>query len=187
MGQDKGLVSFLGKPLIKRVVQRITNIADEIIVTTNRPTEYAFLNLRLAPDIIPGRGALGGVYTALSSADNPIVIIIACDMPFINPALLSAQRDLLIAEQSDLVIPHTGDGMEPMHAVYNREACLPLVKTAIDEDKWRVDAWFDQAKVTLMLKERIQEFDPLFLSFSNVNSPEELHAAEKLAIRMNDV
>lgn len=184
MGQDKGLIPFLGKPLIERVVQRVKPIADEMIITTNKPQEYAFLNLPLYPDLIPGRGALGGLYTALSAANNPLVAVIACDMPFINPSLLKAQLDLLIRTQADVVIPHTSEGMEPFHAIYSRAACLPFIKNAVESGKWRADAWFSQVEVTLMHKEQIIEYDPQFLSFSNVNTLEELKAAEILAINL---
>jgi molybdopterin-guanine dinucleotide biosynthesis protein A len=57
MGEDKALKTFLGRPLIQRVVDRLTPIADEIIVTTNHPQDYGFLNLRLFSDIKPDRGA----------------------------------------------------------------------------------------------------------------------------------
>jgi molybdopterin-guanine dinucleotide biosynthesis protein A len=68
MGEDKALKPFLGRPLIQRVIERLAPIADEIIVTTNRPAEYGFLNQRLVADLKPGRGALGGLYTAIASA-----------------------------------------------------------------------------------------------------------------------
>src|SRR5688572_23191554 len=73
MGEDKALRPFLGRPLIQRVIERLASIADEIIVTTNRPDEYAFLKLRLISDLKPGRGALGGLYTAIASASSPFV------------------------------------------------------------------------------------------------------------------
>jgi len=59
MGQDKALMPFLGRPLIKRVIDRLSPIADEVIVTTNIPDDYRFLNLPLFPDLKPGRGSLG--------------------------------------------------------------------------------------------------------------------------------
>ncbi len=88
MGQDKALLPFLGKPLIQRVIERVASLADELLVTTNRPEAYQFLDLPLFPDVIPGRGALGGLYTALSAASQPLVAVVACDMPFASPALL---------------------------------------------------------------------------------------------------
>jgi molybdopterin-guanine dinucleotide biosynthesis protein A len=181
MGQDKALLPFLGQPLIARVVTRFRPIADEILVTTNRPEAYQFLGLPLCADLLPGRGALGGVYTALELAQNPCVAIIACDMPFASPALASAERDILLANQNDLVIPHSGEGLEPFHAVYRREACLPAIEAALQAGKWRVDAWFNQVKVQILRREDILPYDPLGVCFRNVNTPEELQAAEALA------
>ncbi|MBP8164630.1 MAG: NTP transferase domain-containing protein, partial [Anaerolineales bacterium] len=71
MGEDKALKPFLGRPLIQRVIERLSPLADEVIVTTNRPVDYAFLNLRLVADLKQGRGALGGLYTAIASAADP--------------------------------------------------------------------------------------------------------------------
>src|SRR5688572_32807648 len=88
MGEDKALKTFLGRPLIQRVIERLSPIADELIVTTNRPDDYAFLNLRLVPDLKPGRGALGGLYTAIASAAHPIVAVVACYMPFASSSLI---------------------------------------------------------------------------------------------------
>src|SRR5512147_3255637 len=82
MGEDKALKTFLGRPLIQRVIDRLSPIADEIILTTNHPEEYTFLDLPLFSDLKPGRGALGGLYTAIASATNPFVAVVACDMPF---------------------------------------------------------------------------------------------------------
>src|SRR5687768_10691932 len=96
MGEDKALKSFLGRPLIQRVVERLSSVANELIVTTNRPHDYAFLNLRLVADLKPGRGALGGLYTAIASAAQPIVAVVACDMPFASGTLLEAASKLLV-------------------------------------------------------------------------------------------
>ncbi len=181
MGQDKALLPFLGQPLIARIVARFRPIANEMLVTTNRPEAYQFLGLPLYADLLPGRGALGGVYTALKLAQNPCVAIIACDMPFASPALAGAERDMLLANQNDLVIPHSGEGLEPFHAVYRRESCLPAIEAALQAGKWRVDAWFSQVKVQILRQEDILPFDTLGLCFQNVNTPEELQAAEALA------
>ena len=185
MGQDKGLLAFLGKPLVARAVERLAPIADEVIVTTNRPQDYEFLGVPLVADRIPGRGALGGLYTALSAAGHPYVAVVACDMPFVNPKLLAAQRDLLVQTQADIVIPHLEGGMEPFHAVYRRQTCLPPIEGALAADKWRADAWFHRVKVHLMRGEEIAKYDPDLLSFWNVNTPEEMQEALQIARRLS--
>ena len=186
MGRDKGLAPFLGRPLITRIIERLEPIASEIIVTTNHPEAYQFLGLPLFSDLMPGRGALGGLYTALSAATQPLAAVVACDMPFVRPELLAVQRDLLLEKGVDALVPHLGGGVEPFHAVYRCASCLPHIKAALDADKWRADAWFSKANVLLMRKEQIQTFDPELSSFSNVNTPEELHLAEEIALRQQN-
>lgn len=181
MGQDKALVPFQGRTLIERVLARAAPLADEVLVTTNTPERYAFLGLPLAPDVIPGRGALGGLYTALSVAAQPLVAVVACDMPFVSPELLAFERDLLLQRGYDAAIPRTSGGTEPFHAVYRRETCLPHIEAAIQADKWRVDAWYAKANVRLLSPEETHPYDPQGLAFWNVNTPEDLAEAERMA------
>jgi molybdopterin-guanine dinucleotide biosynthesis protein A len=181
MGRDKALVPFLGQPLITRVIQRVSGLADELIVNTNRPEAYAFLGLPTLPDIIPERGALGGLFTALTIANHRLVAVVACDMPFVNPDLLAAQLSLLEDTGYDAVIPVTENGAEPFHAVYRRESCLPVIKAALDAGSWRVNSWFDNANLYFLSPEEALQYDPLHLAFRNINTPEDLREAEQLA------
>jgi molybdopterin-guanine dinucleotide biosynthesis protein A len=80
MGQDKALIPILGQTLIERVLDRLSHLGDEILITTNNPECYRFLNLPLIADVLPGRGALGGLYSALNAARGPHVAVVACDM-----------------------------------------------------------------------------------------------------------
>jgi molybdopterin-guanine dinucleotide biosynthesis protein A len=181
MGQDKALMPFLGRPLIQRVVDRLSPIADEVIMTTNNPDDYRFLGTPLFPDLKPGRGALGGLFTALSSANGQAVAVVACDMPFASASLIEAAHRLLVEEDADVVIPASGGGLEPMHAVYRRETCLPAIESAIEADKWRLISWFPQVKVRVLQPDEIKEYDPSGLAFWNLNTPEEFAEAEERA------
>lgn len=183
MGEDKALKTFLGLPLIQRVVERLAPIADELIVTTNNPEAYRFLGLPLFPDLRPGRGALGGLYTAIASATHPIVAVAACDMPFASAALLEAASRLLVEEGADVIIAKSEEGYEPLHAIYRRATCLPAIEAALDADQWKVIAWFPQVKVRVLTSGEIQQYDPSGLAFWNVNTPEEFSKAEEIARR----
>ena len=194
MGEDKALKTFLGRPLIQRVIERLSPIADELIVTTNRPDDYAFLDtstgsvhrlrLTLRADLKPGRGALGGLYTAIASAAHPIVAVVACDMPFASAKLIEAAGRLLIEEEADVVIARSAEGYEPLHAIYRRETCLPAIEGAIDADQWKVIAWFPHVKVRILTPEEIKRYDPLGLAFWNVNTPEEFAEAERITLSL---
>lgn len=194
MGEDKALKPFLGRPLIERVIERMSPIADEMIVTTNRPADYAFLKdtstasmrgTRLVSDLKPGRGALGGLYTAVASASHPLVAVVACDMPFASTKFFESATRLMVEEEADVVIAKSDEGYEPIHALYRRETCLPAIEAAIDADQWKVIAWFPQVKVRALSPDEMREFDPSGLCFWNVNTPEEFAEAERLA-RLSD-
>jgi molybdenum cofactor guanylyltransferase len=182
MGEDKALKTFLGRPLIQRVIERLSPIADEVIVTTNRPEAYSFLDLRLIPDLKPGRGALGGLYTAIASATHPIVAVVACDMPFASAPFIETASKLLVEEEADVVIAKSNEGYEPLHALYRRDVCLPAIEAAIDADQWKVIAWFPQVRVRVLTPEELKQADPEGLAFWNVNTPEEFAKAEQLAL-----
>jgi molybdenum cofactor guanylyltransferase len=182
MGEDKALKTFLGSALIQRVIERLSPIADEVIVTTNRPEAYSFLDLRLIPDLKPGRGALGGLYTAIASASHPIVAVVACDMPFASAPFIETASWLLVEEEADVVIAKSNEGYEPLHAIYRRDTCLPAIEAAIDADQWKVVAWFPQVKVRVLTPEELKHLDPAGLAFWNVNTPEEFAKAEQLAL-----
>ncbi len=181
MGEDKALKPFLGRPLIQRVVERLAPIASEMIVTTNQPAEYGFLNLRLAADLKLGRGALGGLYTAIASATYPFVAVAACDMPFASKNFFESASRLMVKEEADVVIAKTEEGYEPMHALYRRETCLPAIEAAIEADQWKVIAWFPQVKVRILMPDELKVFDPPGLCFWNLNTPEEFIQAEEKA------
>jgi len=182
MGEDKALKTFLGRPLVQRVIERLSPVADELILTTNQPDPYTFLDLPLFPDLKPGRGALGGLYTAIASASQPVVAVVACDMPFASGDFFEAATRLLLEEETDVVIAKTDEGYEPLHAVYRRATCLPAIEAAIEADQWKVIAWFPQVKVRVLTPEEIKRYDPSGLAFWNVNTPEEFAEAEKIAI-----
>lgn len=181
MGENKALLSFLGFPLIQRVVERVRPLAAELMITTNQPERFEFLQLPLVADIYSGRGALVGLHTALSAASQPYVAVVACDMPFVSTELLAYQLDRLVKEEVDLVIPLTEQGHEPFHAVYRRATCLLAVTNALDTGLKRMISWYPQVKVRELVMGELQRFDPAGRAFMNVNTPEEFLTAVKIA------
>ena len=181
MGQDKALMPFLGRPLIERVVARVATLGEEVLITTNDSAAYRFLELPMYADLRPGRGALGGLYTALRVAKHPDVAVVACDMPFVNAAILAEARRRLNVEALDAVVPRTDRSFEPFHAVYRRETCLAAVERALDADEWRLISWFDDIRLGPMPVEDVQRYDPRMIAFWNVNTPEVFRQAEALA------
>jgi molybdopterin-guanine dinucleotide biosynthesis protein A len=181
MGQNKALMPFMGEPLIQRVVERVRPIASELFIISNEQTAFEFLNLPIIPDLIAGRGVLGGLYTSLSTSTNPFVASVACDMPFINPVLLQAELELLLTSGVDVVIPESPNGLEPLHAVYRRDTCLPCVHKALIQEQRRLISWFEWVTVRIMTLVEVAELDPDKIAFININTADDLFWAESLA------
>jgi len=185
MGRDKALVPFMGVTMIEYILHQVEGLGTTPIIITNRPDDYRFLRLPLFPDVIPDWGALGGLYSAIYYASQETCLVLACDMPFVNRSLLEHLISLL--PEYDAVIPHldpTGNKMpafaEPFRAVY-RKTCLVPIKAAIEAGQRRVISFFDQVNIRFVERAEIELFDPECRTFFNVNTPEDLSEAERIA------
>jgi len=181
IGGNKALIPFLGEPLIVRVLERVRPLADELLITANDREDLEFLGLPIAADLMPGKGALGGLYTALDAAQHPLVAVVACDLPFASRELLAFERDLLVDEAADAAIPATSQGYEPLHAVYRKTICLPAVERALLQGECRMISWFADVIVRMLTEEEIAAKDPTGRAFFNINTIEDLLQAENLA------
>ncbi len=172
---------FLGVPLIQRLRDRFLDLGALLLLITNQPEGYRFLELPLYRDILPGRGALGGLYTALEISPPGYVGLIAADLPFASPELLRFLEQEGIRSGADAVLPCSTHGPEPLHALYDRESCLPLVRQAIENDLWRLNAWHKQAQIQLIDAQRTAAVSGGEHTFLNLNTRAEFQAAEDLA------
>jgi molybdopterin-guanine dinucleotide biosynthesis protein A len=131
------------------------------------------------PDIYPDKAALGGIYSAIEAARYDHVLIVACDMPFLNPVLL--QHLLKLAPTADVVAPLIHPPQpETLHAIYGK-VCLPAIETRLLANQLRVIGFFEEVSVRYVEREEIAQFDPDFSSFINMNTPEEWRKVQKLA------
>ena len=203
MGTDKALLEIGGKTMIEQIIAQTAGLGGDQIVITNTPEQYAFLNLPMFSDVLPDKGALGGLYTAIHSASRPYTLTLACDMPFVNQPLL--KHMLSLAPDFDAVIPRllsplpspastalhsahasraaTGEGpgvgVEPFRAIYSK-ACLEPIRNALDAGKMRVNSFFPDIRIRWVEENEIKQFDPELLTFMNCNTPEELEAVKKV-------
>lgn len=179
MGTDKSFVELLGKPFIEHIIARVSDLGhQETILITNRPDAYGHLHLPMFTDILPEKGSLGGIYTAIHHSQNPYTLVIACDMPFVNPALLRYMIGLSADTQYDVIVPRVDDYPQGMHAVYHK-ACLGPIRAQLDANRLKVIGFYDQVRVRYLDKPEYQVYDPEGMSFSNINTPEELASARR--------
>jgi molybdopterin-guanine dinucleotide biosynthesis protein A len=180
MGTDKSFVRVLPErgPLIEHILAQVVGLGDEALIVTNQPDEYAYLGLPLFADVLPDKGALGGLYSALQAAQRRHILCIACDMPFIVRPLL----DYLLSLRAEgvAVVPRLAGQPEPFRAIYQRD-CQGTIRNALDAGRLRVTSIFSEMQVRYVDEAEINRFDPDHLSFVNVNTPADLEQAQRLA------
>ncbi len=169
MGRNKALLEFRGKPLIQRQIELLSPMFKEVLVGANDPETYAPFNVRVVPDILRERCALTGIHALLKAAVRPRVFVVACDMPFLNPALIER---LYAAPEADIVVPESDRGLEPLHAFYG-PWCVQAIETAAAKNSWKVSDFYAGLRV-----ERVRVRDADWLvdgrsPFMNANTPEE--------------
>lgn len=186
MGRSKATVPFAGRPLICRLIERLSPVADDLIITTNEPEnltflheEYPHLHIQLVCDAVDTRGALPGLYTALQAAHNPYVAVVACDMVFASASLVVAEALTLNETGVDVVVPGNKHGFEPFHAVYRRMTCLPAVRKALERGEKRAQSFFPEVVVYEFTQAQVLEAEPMGGCFINANTPEELKSLEE--------
>ncbi len=185
MGTNKAFVRVGGQPIIERIIGRVRGLGEELTIVANTPGEYVHLGLPTYSDLIPGKGPLGGLYTAISLARYDYVLAVSCDQPFLNVELLQSLIDKRAG--FDVVVPLAKDGYpQSMHAIYEK-GCVEAIRKNLKADKLKMIGFFPEVRVCEVAGEEIDRIDPERYSFLNVNSPEDLALAESIAREAPDL
>ncbi|MGH2541991.1 MAG: molybdenum cofactor guanylyltransferase [Ardenticatenaceae bacterium] len=184
LGRNKALEPIDGEPLISRVFKRLARVSEQIVLVVNNQERASMLPLpdssKIAVDLYPDGGSLGGIFTGLSAADGDWGVVAACDMPFLNMALFEYM--LSLREGFDAVVPLLDGRPEPTHAVYSK-ACLEPIERKLKANDLKIAGFFDEVRVRYVPEEDVEKHDPERLSFFNVNTQEDLERALSLAAR----
>ena len=181
LGRDKAVEPVGGEPLLSRVIGRLSQVTEQTVVVVADVKRASELPLprsaKVAMDIYPGGGALGGIFTGLAAADGSWGMVVACDMPFLNVALF---RHMLTRKEGfDAVVPVLEGRPEPTHALYSK-SCLPHMERRLKADDLKIARFFDEVRVDYVSQEDVEKRDPDHLSFFNVNTQEDLDRALSL-------
>lgn len=182
MGTDKRHLSVHGKPLLDRVTSVLLELFPEVLlVLAEEDIEISNERIRIVTDLIPGCAAVGGLYTGLYHSRYPRVFVVACDMPFINPAVI--ELFLQESDATDIVLAQLVTGLQPLHGLYSKR-CLPILKEMIEARDLRLQNIADKQGLTVrcISEAEIKALDPQCLSFLNLNSPADLELANKISL-----
>lgn len=158
MGRDKARLRFGGRTLLDHV-----RAAAE---ATGWPVRIS------RHDAVPRCGPLGGIYTALKTSRAGAELFLACDMPFVSPALLHELTARLGSKQCAVFA--TADG-RPGFPFLLRAAALPVVEQQIHARQFSLQALSGAlpAKIFRVPKQRIVEL-------LNINTPADWLKARRM-------
>jgi molybdenum cofactor guanylyltransferase len=180
MGSNKALLKFHEKTNIERIRDSLMHVFDDIILVTNDPETYQFLNIRTVPDIYPGSGPLAGVHAGLEASDYEENFVVACDMPFVSAELSSSLVKAL--KHHDAVVPVMDGRQHPLFAAYQKRVSREA-RGCIEKGQLRMKHLLEQLNVRYLEEEDLQLYGEGGLEriFFNMNRPEEYEAAKKWA------
>ncbi|WP_371371573.1 molybdenum cofactor guanylyltransferase [Sporomusa aerivorans] len=183
MGTNKSFVRLGDKPLIEIVVEKTAvAFAARPVIITNHPGDYAYLGCDMIGDIVKDKGPLGGIHSGLIHSPTPYIFVFACDMPFIEKNFIYYMMNRLT--QEDILIPHNGESVEPLHAIYSRN-CLPAIEEHLHEDHRCVQSFFKDVNVAYVSQSEMTELKLSDFYFLNLNTLEDLAKAESYFKRSN--
>ncbi len=183
-GRAKAILPVGDRPILARQLQALEAVTDRVIIVANQPEVYRGAGVPVIADLVPDRGALGGILTALAASERDRTLIVAADLPFLTASFLAHLVDTAETTGADLVIPRTPDGLQPLCAVYAR-SLLDTIRQRVDAGNLKVVDLAGGARVHEIGPEEIAKYDPDGVLFFNVNTPDDYARALALAAARN--
>jgi molybdenum cofactor guanylyltransferase len=176
MGFNKALIDVNGRPIISLLIDQVSQVTNRILISSNDPDSYRFLNFPVVPDHFAGCGPLAGLHAAMRYNDCSLFIVLACDLPHLRAPLLKSLVSL--AEGVNAAIPRTKDGRaHPLCAAYQR-TCLPSIEQALERGSHKfIEIFLDHALTVRWIgpDEGIYKAAEL----ANINTPEDLQRLKR--------
>jgi molybdopterin-guanine dinucleotide biosynthesis protein A len=180
-GTNKAFSNVGGRPIIDRLLDVFTDLFDEIILVTNHPQYFLKWDLTIVTDIFDLRSSLTGIHTGLFYAGNPNVFFSACDTPFLKKELVEILIEQ-IERKSDIIMPETTAGFEPLCAIYSKR-CLKPAEEHLKANKVKIQWAFRSSRIKHIPENLLRSVDPELRSFFNINTPEDLERAEAMVAK----
>ncbi|RHW40257.1 molybdenum cofactor guanylyltransferase [Neobacillus notoginsengisoli] len=180
MGTNKALLKIQDKTNIERIKDELIKIFDEVILVTNDPEAYEFLQINTITDEYPGQGPLAGIHAGLKASSSDANLAVACDMPFVSAELAESMIKRL--GHHDAVIPVIEGRQHPLFAVYQK-TIVQEIEECIKSDSLRLKALLEKLDVLYLTEQDLEIYSngPLDRIFFNMNVPEEYELAVQQA------
>jgi molybdopterin-guanine dinucleotide biosynthesis protein A len=176
-GENKAFLRVGGVRILDRLLAVFAELFDEVIIVTNSPVEFLEWDALIVTDIFDVRSSLTGIHAGLFYASRPFAFISACDTPFLQKAVVETVLQHLDS-QTDLIIPQTAAGFEPLCAAYSRR-CIKAAERHLKAGLFKIQAALEGCRIKTIPEDVLRAGDPELVSFFNVNSPGDMARAEQ--------
>lgn len=179
-GQPKALLEVNGQTILARETAALRPLVRELLLVVGDPEPYReaaqTLGLQLVPDLHPSMGPLAGLEAALAHSSADALLVVGCDLPFLDERLLRLVKDG--REGAQAVVPRVEGRPQPLHARYAR-TILPAVRARLTRGELRLLSLLDDLEVDWIDEPELRTIDPDLNGLTNVNTPEELARARR--------
>ena len=180
----KTAIEVAGIPLARRVADALAAVVDEVFVVGRAGEPNPLPGLRFVEDGGTARAALVGVAAALAAAGHPVVLVVACDLPFLRPEFLRGLVDRLVASGADACVPRRGGLPEPLAAAWRPAGALPVLSRRLAAGEYRLAAALAEIGPAWLEGDALRSLDPEGLCLMNVNDEADLARARALAEKL---
>lgn len=189
-GAPKALAEVGGRSIVSRVRDALAEAVSTTVLVVDKPELYSGMGLDVVLDAHPGQGPLAGIHVALLQAEQRGMagaLCVACDMPFLSPALLAEMPARADATGADAVAPEGPGGVaEPLCALYSVR-CLPEVMNRLVRGERSARALLAAVHTHLIPSTEVGRWGDLGTMFTNVNTPEEHRRAEEIIVHRSSL
>jgi molybdenum cofactor guanylyltransferase len=173
-GFDKQTIIIDGQWIALWIAHALAQVFDDVLLVTNRSELYANSGFRVASDIIPNAGPLGGIHAGLTNAKHDWVFVTACDMPNVSNAYLRWMAGLARETTAEAIVVQQENGfLEPMNAFY-RKSCLSEIQRALLGGERRIADFLEKIGTHYLPEQELRPFGTRETLFFNMNTPEEI-------------
>lgn len=173
MGSDKAFVVLAGKTLLDRALAATRAVTGQVLIVG--PRSKFSMYAPVVEDVFTQRGPLAGIHAALMHTTTDLNLVLAVDLPFMQPSFLSYLCDRAAQTQAAVVIPRAAGGWQPLCAVYRRQF-RDLATKALAAGENKIDSLFANIPVAPIEEAQITQAGFSLDIFRNINSSEELIA-----------
>ena len=181
MGQNKALLLMPGQAsltFVEYLASLLAEMCGEVVlVARDQASGQRYLSFADAPrwrqvyDQVPGIGPLMGLLSGLQAASFSHALVLAVDLPFVEPALLTWLCHFPLTDE--VLVPRVQGIPQVLLARYPRSV-LPVIKQCISNGRRDPQSLLDKVPVHFLEEEQLRLFDPELRSFRNLNTPEDL-------------